>query len=398
MSVIAAVGQSFDLDGRKACLEAVEQAYNQVSLVSDQVGIAFLFASKEYDMTNLLQGAAAQLSNTAFLGFSSHGQLSGQGARERSVVAALLAGDEVTVRANWWSGFSEDSKAVTGRMLESLQPEPASPFHTLLLIADGLQGDGVQMCAQLPLGAYQVAGGMTGGGIFPSRDSYQIGGALTGSRGLAAALLTGTLKVGIGLDHGWESIGKYFRVTRSEDVWLRSLDGLPASESYAQLFGHQPKEWIYPPLNELVRLYPLGIEQPGHADLVIRSPLQVEVDGSFRMSTHVQGDSTGHLMVGSTATCIQAVERACDQALQSLGTARPVLALVFADIAWKMMFDAQPGIETRAIREIMGMDVPIAGGYTVGQISNAGPAGQTAAAQLYNQHIQIIVFGEPAST
>ena len=273
-------------------------------------------------------------------------------------------------------------------MLAALRPQDGRG-QTLIVIADGLFGDGQTICQVLPPGDYRLAGCMTGGSL-QDKQSQQIGGIQSGTGGLAAARLSGEIRSGVGIAHGWESIGMYFQVTRSEGVWIRTLNARPSSETYADVFGQPANDWVHPPLNELVRLYTLGIESDEQDELLLRSPLQVEVDGSFRMSTPVPEGSTGHLMLGSVTTCVDAITRAAEQALLQLGTARPVLALVFADIAWKMMFDASPGLETQALRAVLGSEVPIAGAYSVGQIAQHEIQN---AARLYNQHIQVVLFG-----
>ncbi|MFQ5615930.1 MAG: FIST signal transduction protein, partial [Anaerolineales bacterium] len=313
------------------------------------------------------------------------------GQQQRSILVALLAGNNVTVRADWHPDFTRDGKATTQKMVEGLRTSilaSGNQEKTLLVIADGIQGDGEQLCKHLPKGEYTLGGCLTGSNVRQAR-TFQIGGTRAGDSGLASALLFGNLKTGIGVSHGWQPVGKYFEITRVEGPWVRTLDRLPASETYARLFGHTSHEWAFPPLNELVRLYPLGLENE-NLPLQIRSPLQVEVDGSFRMSSPVREGSTGHLMIGSTASCVEAVQRASQQALQALGSARPVLAIVFADIAWKILFETQPGIETAAISAVLGMDIPIAGGYTVGQIFSSNSSNTP---ELLNQHIEIIVFG-----
>jgi hypothetical protein len=178
-------------------------------------------------------------------------------------------------------------------------------------------------------------------------------------------------------------------VTRSRGFWVRTLDGRPASEAYAHLFGYPARDWAFPPLNHLARLYPLGLEQLDKS-LVLRSPMRVEADGSFRMNAAVNDGTEAYLMVGSLSTCQQAASAAAGQAVAALEGARPVLALVLADIAWQMLFEAQAGADISAVQAALGTDIPIAGGYTLGQIIPH----RSASPQFLNQHMVVIVFGE----
>jgi hypothetical protein len=156
------------------------------------------------------------------------------------------------------------------------------------------------------------------------------------------------------------------------------------------MFGWTPQDWTVSPLNELARLYPLGLEQQGQTDLLIRSPLRIETDGSLRMNTSIPTGSIGHLMVGGIERCSSSAAEASRQALVKLGDSRPVLALVFADVAIQMLLEAQPGIELEAIKSVMGPHVPVVGGYTYGQIAKT----DTDMPELLNQHITVIIFGE----
>ena len=50
-----------------------------------------------------------------------------------------------------------------------------------------------------------------------------------------------------------------------------------------------------------------------------------------------------------------------------------------------------PGAEITAVQDILGKDVPVAGGYTLGQIVPGSDGGNP---QLLNQHIVVIAFSE----
>jgi hypothetical protein len=258
--------------------------------------------------------------------------------------------------------------------------------QSVLFFADGFNGDAEQFCNVFTAGL-NVVGGLSSGDLHTG-NTYQIAGNQTGTGGMAAAFLRGNLKIGVGYNHGWDQVGKQFRVTRSRGFWLRTLDGRPASETYATLFGYPAREWAFPPLNYLARLYPLGVEQG--EDLVVRSPIRVEADGSFRMNATIRDGIDAYLLVGSRIACERAAREAAQQALLQLGNAKPVFALVLVDIAWQLLLKAQAGIEIAAVQDILGTKVPIAGGYTLGQVVSTGGTFPN----FLNQHIVVIAFGE----
>jgi hypothetical protein len=109
------------------------------------------------------------------------------------------------------------------------------------------------------------------------------------------------------------------------------------------------------------------------------------------MNATVGDGKEAYLLVGSLSACQAAAAEATQQALAALEGARPAFALVLADVAWQMLFEALPGTDVAAVRDALGSQIPIAGGYTLGQII---PGTEKAGPQFLNQHMAVVVFGE----
>lgn len=387
MTFVAAVGYAQALDAREAGLQAAHHALNQIGNTSPS--LAIIISPHRLDAQMVLSGATSLLSNIPILGFSSPGALSHLGAHTNAVVIALLGGDSIQAETHWFSAYSQGS-ADTAIRLKQLLGYEQRPVKSILAFADGLNGNAEEFCQSLSPGL-PILGGLSAGDM-QNNIGYQFAGVQSGNGGMASTFLRGDYKIGIGYGHGWNPIGNHFRVTRSRGFWLRTLDGRPASESYAGLFGHAPREWAFPPLNYTTRLYPLGFEQANSSDMLVRSPLRVEADGSFRMNAPLRDGSDAYLLVGSPSRCIDSVKEAVNQAMLELGNAKPVFALLLVDVAWQMLLQAQPGAEIRAVQEILGEQLPIAGGYTLGQIVPARQADENP--QFLNQHFVIAIFGE----
>ncbi len=118
------------------------------------------------------------------------------------------------------------------------------------------------------------------------------------------------------------------------------------------------------------------------------------------MNSTVRDGLDAYLLVGSRAACSKAATQAAQQALLALGTTKPAFVLVLVDIAWQMLLESNPGAEVAAMQDILGPEVPIAGGYTLGQIIPSGDAHATASESMQprflNQHMVVIAFGEAA--
>jgi hypothetical protein len=385
MTLHAAVGSAQALDGREAGLQAAHQALNRLGVGTPGLGI--LISSNQYQPREVMSGVASLLGDTPLIGFSAPAGLTSQGMQPHSVVLALLNGDFQT-EAHWLPGYAQSGRETANRLMQLTEAKKDN--HVALLFADGFNGDAEQFCSSLAASDLPFVGGLSSGDLHTG-NTYQMSGSQTGTGSMAVALLRGNIRVGIGSGHGWDSVGKQFRVTRSRGFWLRTLDGRPASETYADLFGYPARDWAFPPLSYLARLYPLGVEQGD--EIIVRAPIRVEADGSFRMNAAVRDGIDAYLLVGSRASCEKAATQAAQQALLALGDVKPSFALVLVDIAWQMLLRSNPGAEVAAVQDILGANVPIAGGYTLGQIV---PGKEGALPRFLNQHIVVIAFGEAA--
>lgn len=383
MAISVSIGHAQALNGREAGLQATHHALNRLGSSSPALG--FVIASHQYQAREVVSGVSSLLGDTPMIGFSSPAGLTADGIHPNSVIVALLAGD-LQAETHWMPGYAQSARE-TGAKL-SKQAAEQNDTRALLFFADGFNGDADQLCSAITSGSFALAGGLSSGDLHTGH-SYQLAGPQTGTGALSAAFIRGDLRVGVGAAHGWNPVGSQFRVTRSRGFWLRTLDGRPASETYAQLFGYPAREWAFPPLSHLARLYPLGVEQGDQ--LIIRAPIRVEADGSFRMNAPVRDGADAYLLVGSRVSCENAAHEAAQQALQKLDGAKPVFALVLVDLAWEMLLKSHPGSEIESVQDIFGKNIPIAGGYTLGQIVQGK---DSRPPQLLNQHIVVIAFGE----
>jgi len=387
MPAIAAVGYAQDLNGREAGLQAVNNALNQIG--NNPVSLGIVIAPYRYEAQQVINGVSSMLGNTPLIGFSSTACLTREGSEEQGVVVALLGGEDIKAETHWFPAYSQSTEETAEKLTQLLNYEQA-PAQLVFGIGDGFNGDAEEFCAKIP-GNVPFAGCLSSGDI-NSGFCYQIANTQYGSGGLSAMFIRGDIKIGIGHAHGWIPVGSRYRVTRSRGFWLRTLDGRPASESYAQMFGYPARDWAFPPLNQVVRIYPLGIERgAGTNNLLVRSPLRVEADGSFRMNTTIRDGTDVYLLTGSPNNCVKAAREAAQQAKDALGNSKPLFTLALVDTAWQTILQATPGAEMSAIQTIIGEDTPLAGGYTLGQIIPAKTP--DARPQFMNQHIMVIAFG-----
>lgn len=389
MSITAAVGYAKSIEAREAGMQAANQALNQMG--NSPVGLAIVIIPYRYEAQQVISGAASILGNVPLIGFSTTAGLTHEEQHTQSVVVALLGGSEFRAETHWFSSYAQAAQETAAKLAQLLSYEQ-TPAQLVLGFGDGYNGNAAEFAAALP-GNIPFLGGLASGDTANSL-SFQVAGSQTGSGNLAAAFLRGPFKVGAGFGHGWLPIGNRFRVTRSRGFWLRTLDSRPSSDSYAQIFGYPARAWGFPPLNTLARIYPLGIEQgAGTQDLLPRSPLRIEADGSFRLNAPIRDGTDVYLMVGSPDACLAAARNATAQALAALEGQTPVFGLVLVDTAWQTLLQSTPGAEMAAIRAALARDIPLAGGYTLGQFVPGIAAGDSP--RFMNQNLLVILFGAP---
>lgn len=398
----AVYGVGVGMNGRDAAMQATQQALDQLGTSRPVLALAFI--AQEFNIHEVLAGLTNLLGETPLWGFTTLRPITSQGDQPRSVVIALLTGADQQAVVKWFPEYAQDSPGSARQLVKELRQDVFLP-QLLLVAADGIHGSLQPLCSMLGDLPVNVAGCMAAGD--PSMGkTFQLGYNQAGAGGMAAALFGGRFRAGIGLAQGWLDLGIFFHATRTRDVWVQALDGKPAVETYARVLGYTPREWTFPPLTEMARLYPLGVETTFGAKtqanlpadpsgLLIRSALRVEVDGSLRMSAPVPEGSVVHLMSGDPDTCLRAATTAARQALDSLEKdARPILALAFADTAWQFLFENRPRALAEAVNAGLNTaqaDLPLVGAYTHGQLVR--PALDQPPV-IHNQNLAILVIAE----
>ncbi|HTX78192.1 MAG TPA: FIST N-terminal domain-containing protein [Longilinea sp.] len=390
MTVNVAVGIGKGLDGREAARQATRQALDKLGTTHPILGLVFV--SQEYNTGDAVAGVGSMLANTPLWGFCTHSTFSDAGEQNRTVAVAIISGRDSGVQVNWWPKYSNETLNAAFALIQLLNNPQQKP-QALLLAVDGVSGEAGLLCAALGQTTAPVAGGLASG-EYQLGQTPIIGGAQWGGAAFASLILYDRLRLGVGAAHGWRDTGIHFTLTEVAGRWIQTLNGLPAVETYSRAFKSSVQDWCKPPLNELVRLYPLGIEtENSNGELTLHAPLIAETDGRLKMNATLEENLTGHLMIGDATSCMSAIHRAAQDAMESLksqGNARPLLALVFADLAWRYLFEAKPNQVADALRMELG-NIPFIGACTLGQFARFGPGSRP---HLVDQHLEIALIGE----
>ena len=389
MSLKAVFGSTHSTEPREAGSSVARQVVDQPGQEEPILGI--LFVSAHLGFSQVLNGALTLMGDIPVIGCSVAVGMFEDGLQEHGVQLALLTGEGTTVTVNWQPEFNEDSDTASRSLLSGLGFDGSG---TLFICADGFGGNAEQLAKVLPKGSYGLAGILSASDLRMAR-TYQVAGQQSGFGGIAGAFLQGNLAMGVGQAHGWMPSGAYFNLSGITGPFVTELDQRLPPEAFSSLFGFTAGEWTSPPLDELVRMYPLGIERGQSLPVLVRSPLRMESNGLLRMHSVLPEGEVAHVMVGSADTCMAATVEATQQALAQLNGAQPVLGLVLVDVAWRQLLQARAGMELQMVRKtltdagIATESLPLMGAYVYGQYGH----GPTGAPEFFNQHIQVILFG-----
>jgi hypothetical protein len=389
MAANVAIGVGKGLDGREAARKATRQALDKLGTVHPILGL--IFVSQEYNTGDAVAGVSSMLASVPLWGFCTHSTFSSFGEQNRTVAVAIIGGRDSGVQVNWWPKYSNETLNAAFALTQTLN-NPFQPPQALLLAVDGVSGEAGLLCAALSQTNIPVAGGLASG-EYQLGQTPIVGGTQWSGAAFSSLILYDRFRLGVGAAHGWRDTGVHLSLTEVAGRWIQTLNGLPAVDAYSRVFKSSAQDWRQPPLNEMVRLYPLGIESESSGEgLILHTPVIAESDGRLKMNTSLDENLSGHLMIGDTESCLSAIHHAAQTAMVSLenqGNAKPLLALVFADLAWRYLFEAKPNQVAEALQTELGI-IPFVGACTLGQFARINDGRPC----LLDQHLEIALIGE----
>ena len=372
----ATIGWSALGDAEKAGVEAAETALHRFPASSP--ALAIVFGSSWFEQEPLLAGVRSVLGNVPLVGESTAGEIVPEGPISHSCVVALLGSPSVACSLGAGEAVDRSPREAGQQAAYAAVREFQGATRAgLLLFGDGLltcYAEVVRGVREVVGTSFLIAGGMAGDDLRFDR-TYQYCRGRVLSRSVVCALLGGSLKIGVGIEHGFAPISKPRRITRSHDNVLVELDKQPATAVYEEYFGAELVKRLRG--EEVVRqtiAYPLGIQCGTDEQWLLRNVVSFGDDGSLSCSGEITEGSWLQLMMGSRELALEAAHAAAQQAVRSLN--RIGCVLVFDSAARRRLLGPEHAArEITRIRETVGPLVPIAGCYTYGE---QAPFGTTA--------------------
>ena len=364
----ATIGVSTNAEAEQAGCEAAESALSQLAPRSPKFAVAF--GSSWFEQSALLAGIHSALGEVPLVGESTAGEIIPSGPTSHSCVVVLLDADSLTCGV----GLGEDVDQQPREAGQRAAYMAVQEFHGaqrsgFLLFGDGLITNYAEVVRGLQevLGTNSlIVGGMAGDDL-RFGQTYQYHQDRVVSRAVVGALLGGSIKMGVGIEHGFTPISKPRRVTRARANVIMELDTQPAASVYEEYFGPDlVKRMRQEGLTRQGIAYPLGVQSELADHWLLRNVVSFGDDGSLLCTGEVLQDSWLQLMIGSRELAMEAAQKAARQAVRSLN--RVAIVLIFDSVVRrKFLGPHHAALEIARIREAIGTATPLAGCYTYGE-------------------------------
>ncbi len=354
--------------GKKAAAEAL------AALGARRPALALFFATSKLELGQLAAGVVDTLGeDVPVLGCSSAGEFVTDRISDGGVALSLVASDDLTVSVAVGEGLRASTsrairKLVTDLRRDARPPLPGATHRTVLLLSDGLAGNGEGLVDGLAmeLGAGVTLVGGAAGDDAAFKETFVCLGRKVYRDAAVVAELMSRKKIGVGVQHGWCAASEPGTVTASKGGKLIAIDGRPAIEMYRAYAKKLGVTLTKENQNQFVFTHELGIVLMND-ELKVRAPLSVEDDGSINCATEVPEGTQVRIVEGDHEAIIGAAKTAAERAMAGLGGQKPAGAIIFDCVARKLVLGPSFRREVEAFQAVVG--APVMGFNTYGEIA-----------------------------
>jgi hypothetical protein len=382
-----AVGHTDELDGELAAAEIIEQCNAALNGLTPQAGL--LLASHDVDLEDFLGLIRAAFPNIELIGCTTLAPMSSAADFiEGSTTLTLFSSDVVEFTAGLGRGVAGDvDRAATDAVAEARAKTDQNP--ALCIATPSVEGiDPTYVIDALG----SVLGPETplfGGGAVPDlpmmtpwEGSSQFYGDEIVTDAMPILLISGPLKVSMGVDHGWRGVGRDAVVTRAKGDLVYEVDNEPVLEFYKHYTGG----------SEPALTNPLAVFDEESQRHYLRAPMDHDhAEGAVTFLGTVPEGAKVNISMATTDQILEGTVSSLREAIAGYPESfRPEGALIASCATRNLLLGSQTPEELLRIREGLGMDIPVAGFYAFGEIS---PLGKSSGPRFHNETCVTVLFG-----
>ena len=283
---------------------AVDSALN-AALGGRSPSLVVVFCSTGYELAAVARRVVDRVGDVPVIGCSTSGEVATDGPTESGLAIWALGGDGFEVTARLGQGSPEGLRSAAAEAATCVEDLDDGLASVLVLLADGLCGDQVEVVR----GAYGVAGaavplvGGCAGDDLAMQQTEQLFGDQVTTNAVVAAAIRSDAPVGIGVAHGWREVGEPMLVTGSSGVVVETLDDRPALDVYLDAFDApasvREDESAFV---EFAVVRPLGIVRRDRSEIRYVSGADYAAR-TLSCIAEVPSGAAAHLMEGDDHTC-----------------------------------------------------------------------------------------------
>jgi hypothetical protein len=380
------VGRSAAADSRQAGATAAGRA-----LTGPDAKLLVVFCSTAHELAPLVHAVNEASGGVPLIGCSTAGEIATNGPGDAGVVVLALGGPGFSATTIAAKGISTRLREAGAEVARAVEQVPGQPHNVLLMLTDGLAGNQQEIVR----GAYGVIGasvplvGGCAGDDLRMQQTYQLHGSEVLEDAIVAAALASEAPIGIGVRHGWRTVGEPMVVTDSADNRVDRLDDRPALDVYLERLGAPEAAWSdRAAFTRFALTHPLGLNRRG-AEEQVRFVADADFERrSLACIAEVPRGGLAWFMEGDEQSVLQATDAACHDALAPLAETPPLGLVAFDCIARRGVL-GDCGIK-QEVELVAGHadGAPVAGFYTYGEIARTrGIAG------FHNQTLVVLAVG-----
>ncbi len=186
----------------------------------------------------------------------------------------------------------------------------------------------------------------------------------------SAVIVGMDINSGIGVNHGWETISRAYKVTESDKNVIKTLDWEPAFQVYRKdVEKHSKKKFTDTNFFDIAKGYPFGLSKIG-TEKIVRDPISLGEDDSLICVGEVPEGGYINILFGEEESLVRAAHDALLSSKDAFGPSTGSKTTLFIDCISRVLFLGDNfGKELEVVHED---NVPMIGALTIGEIANSG--------------------------
>jgi len=365
------IGVSAQQDYIKAVREAVEKAKAGIS--SPKTDFALIFTTEEFNHPLVLQTIKSLIGPIPLIGACSKAVISNTGPLKQGLAVILFSlNDGVYFNAACIKDIASKNAVTAGEELgekllygcKDVRRNLSIIFSNTGTAADPSLINGLQ--EKLGRG-FPLMGTSSPASIEHKENSLYFDSQILNDAA-CGILWGGKVNFNLGVEHGWQALGKPRYITKASIDTVNQIDGAAAVNLYKEYFAKEAFE-LEKDLERLSVFYPLGISASEKKEYLLRSIVAIKNDGSLVFRSDVPETSSVRLMISSKESCLASARRAAEKAMIGLKNKKIKMGLIFSSASRLKLLGRQAPQEIKIVRDVLGEDTPLAGIYTYTEIA-----------------------------